>query len=299
MSLLVVGSMALDSIQTPLGKIKDGLGGSATHFSTAASFFTKVKVVAVVGKDFPEKHVDFLRSRQVDLKGLARAQGKTFRWSGRYEGDLNEAQTLKTELNVFEDFQPELPGDYKKTRFVFLANIDPDLQRRVAEQIEDPYLVACDTMNFWIESKPKALRKTLSKVDILFINEGEAHQLAKDANLFKAARKLLSMGPSTVVIKRGAYGALLFQKDHLFWAPAFPVENVKDPTGAGDSFAGGFMGYLSRRKDLSPGRLRKAVVYGSIMASFCVEDFSLNRMRRVTPPEIQDRYKMFCKLTRF
>lgn len=299
MSLLVVGSMALDSIETPFGKIKEGLGGSATHFSAAASFFAKVKLVAVVGRDFPEKYVDFLRSRGVDLKGLARAPGKTFRWSGRYKGDLNEAETLKTELNVFEDFQPELPEAYRRARFVFLANIDPDLQRRVAEQIRNPILVACDTMNFWIESKPRALRKTLSKVDILFINEGEAQQLAGEPNLFRAARKLLSMGPSTVVIKRGAYGALLFQKNHLFWAPAYPLETVKDPTGAGDSFAGGFMGYLSRRRELSPGRLRRAVVYGSIMASFCVEDFSLNRMRRVSSVEIQDRYKIFSKLTRF
>lgn len=299
MSVLVVGSMALDSIKTPYGKIKEGLGGSATHFSISAGFFTNVKLVAVVGEDFPERHVTFLRSRGVDLEGLSREKGRTFRWSGYYGEDLNEAKTLKTELNVFQDFQPELPERYQKTRFVFLANIDPDLQREVASQIRDPYLVALDTMNYWIESKPKSLRRTLASVDILFINEGEALLLAREKNLFKAARRLLKMGPSIVVIKRGTYGALLFKDDSLFWAPAYPLETVRDPTGAGDSFAGGFMGYISRRKNLSDLRLRKAVVYGSIMGSFCVEGFGLNRMKRLTPLEIQERYQKFCSLTRF
>ena len=299
MSVLVVGSMALDSIQTPYGRIKEGLGGSATHFSTSAGFFTNVKLVAVVGEDFPERHVALLRSRGVDLEGLSREKGRTFRWSGSYGDDLNEAKTLKTELNVFQDFRPELPDSYKKSRFVFLANIDPDLQREVADQITDPHLVALDTMNYWIESKPKSLRKTLSRVDILFINEGEALQLARERNLFKAARRLLTMGPSIVVIKRGTHGAMLFNGSSLFWAPAFPLETVRDPTGAGDSFAGGFMGYLSRRKQLTDRRLRKAVIYGSIMGSFCVEGFGLNRMKRVTPAEIQERYKTFIGLTRF
>ncbi len=298
MSVLVVGSTALDSIQTPFGKIKEGLGGSATHFSISAGLFTKVKLVAVVGDDFPEEHISFLRSRDVDLRGLSRAKGATFRWSGVYSDDMNEAQTLKTELNVFQDFQPELPRDYRKEKFIFLANIDPDIQRSVVDQIEDPYLIACDTMNYWIDSKLKSLKKTLARVDILFINESEAYQLAKEKNLIRAARALLTLGPSIVVIKRGAYGAVLFQGDKIFWAPAFPLETVRDPTGAGDTFAGGFMGYLSRRKVLTEGRLRKAVIYGSIMASFCVEDFSLNRMRQVTPSDIQERYDILRRMTR-
>jgi len=299
MSVLVVGSTALDTVETPYGRIRDGLGGSATHFSGAASFFTRVKLVAVVGTDFPERHVDFLRARRVDVSGLRRVRGKTFRWSGLYADDMNEAATLKTELNVFENFRPELSDDHRKSAFVFLANIDPDLQRNVVEQIRDPFVVALDTMNYWIESKPAALKRTLKKVDILFINEGEARLLARENNLFKAARCLLGMGPSTVVLKRAAYGALLFQREGMFWAPAYPLYHVKDPTGAGDSFAGGFMGYMSRRQDLSPRRLRRAVIYGSIMASFCVEDFSLNRMKTVTPTEIQERFRMFRALTRF
>ncbi len=299
MSLLVVGSVALDSVKTPFGEIREGLGGSATYFSISAGCFTKVRLVAVVGEDFPAKHVAFLKSRGVDLRGLARAKGKTFRWEGFYGDDMNEAKTLKTDLNVFETFSPELPSPYKKTPFVFLANIDPDLQRNVVDQISDPYLVACDTMNYWISSKPRSLRKTLSRVDILFLNEGEALQLAGGSNLMKAARHLLSLGPTTVVIKRGEYGALLFRKDSLFWAPAFPLEKVRDPTGAGDSFAGGFMGYLSRRKDLSEARLRRALVYGSIMASFNVEAFSLNRLRRIKREDVDRRYKAFRGLVRF
>jgi len=299
MSVLVVGSMALDTIRTPFGTIREGLGGSATHFAAAATFFARVKVVAVVGEDFPETHVRYLRSRNVDISGLSRVPGKTFRWSGSYADDMNEARTLKTELNVFYDFRPELSAAQRKAAYVFLANIDPDLQRNVVEQVQRPFVVALDTMNYWIESKPASLKKTLRKVDILFINEGEAKQLAREDNLLKAARMLLAMGPSVVVLKRAAYGALLIQKGGLFWAPAFPLERVKDPTGAGDSFAGGFMGYLSRRRDLSPGRLRKAVVYGSIMASFCVEDFSLNRMKTVTPTQIHARWRQFQALTRF
>lgn len=299
MSVLVVGSTALDTIQTPCGRIQDGLGGSATHFSVSASLFSKVKLVAVVGEDFPEKHIRFLRSHNIDLEGLSRVPGKTFRWSGEYLNDMNEARTLKTELNVFQDFQPELPEKYRMADFVFLANIDPDLQRNVVEQTRDPYVVACDTMNYWIQLKPKSLRSTLKKVDILFLNEGEARLLAKERNLLKAAGKLFSMGPTVVVVKRAAYGALLFTREDMFWAPGYPLSRVKDPTGAGDSFAGGFMGYLSGRRDLSMGRLRKAVVYGSIMASFCVEDFSVNRTRKVNRAQIQERYRMFRSLTRF
>ena len=300
MSVLVVGSMALDTIQTPFGGIREGLGGSATHFSYAASFFArKVRVVAVVGEDFPARHLALLRSRGIDLRGLSHGKGRTFRWSGVYGEDLNEARTLKTELNVFQDFQPDLPGPHRKSPFVFLANIDPDLQRRVAEQIENPRLIACDTMNYWIESKPKSLRRTLRRVDLLFINEGEARQLSGEGNLYRAARALRDMGPAIVIIKRGTHGAVLFRDRRVFWAPAYPVEKVKDPTGAGDTFAGGFLGYLSRGRELTDGRLRKAVVYGSIMASFCVEDFSLNRLKRATPADISKRYRAFCDLTRF
>jgi len=298
-SLLVVGSVALDSVKTPFGEIKEGLGGSATYFSIAAGCFSKVRLVAVVGEDFPAKHVSFLKSRGVDLRGLSRAKGKTFRWKGFYGDDMNEAKTLRTDLNVFETFRPELPPPYKDTPFVFLANIDPDLQRNVVEQIPDPYLVACDTMNYWISSKPEALRKTLSRVDILFVNEGEARQLAGGSNLLKAARRLLSMGPATVVIKRGEYGALLFRKDSLFWAPAYPLETVKDPTGAGDSFAGGFMGYLSLRKGITETRLRRALIYGSIMASFNVEAFSLNRLRKINREDVEQRFRAFRGLVRF
>ncbi len=299
MNLLVVGSVALDSVKTPFGEIQDGLGGSATYFSVAAGCFTQVRLVAVVGEDFPARHVAFLRSRGVDLRGLERVKGKTFRWKGLYEEDMNEAKTLRTELNVFEAFRPELPSVYKNTPFVFLANIDPDLQRAVVDQISDPYLVACDTMNYWISSKPKALRKVLARVDILFLNEGEARQLAGGSNLLKAARHLLALGPSTVVIKRGEYGALLIRKDSIFWAPAYPLETVRDPTGAGDSFAGGFMGYLSRRKTLTEARLRKALVYGSIMASFNVQAFSLNRLRKVKRDDIEERFRSFRGLVRF
>ena len=299
MSLLVVGSVALDSVKTPYGEIQEGLGGSATYFSIAAGCFTKVRLVAVVGEDFPERHVAFLRSRGVDLRGLSRTKGKTFRWKGSYGEDMNEAKTLKTELNVFETFRPELPPAYKDTSFVFLANIDPDLQRGVVDQIPDPHLVACDTMNYWISSKPRALKKTLSRVDVLFLNEGEARQLAGGSNLLTAARELLSMGPSTVVIKRGEYGALLFKKESIFWAPAYPLETVRDPTGAGDSFAGGFMGYLSRRKGVTETRLRRALIYGSIMASFNVEDFSLNRLRRTKREDIERRFGAFRMLVRF
>ena len=299
MSLLVVGSVALDSVKTPHGEIQEGLGGSATYFSIAAGCFTKVRLVAVVGEDFPERHVAFLRSRGVDLRGLCRTKGKTFRWKGSYGEDMNEAKTLKTELNVFETFRPALPPAYKDTSFVFLANIDPDLQRGVVDQITDPHLVACDTMNYWISSKPRALKKTLSRVDVLFLNEGEARQLAGGSNLLTAARQLLAMGPSTVVIKRGEYGALLFKKDSIFWAPAYPLETVRDPTGAGDSFAGGFMGYLSRQKGITETRLRRALIYGSIMASFNVEDFSLNRLRKTKREDIERRFRAFRMLVRF
>ncbi|MEW6439486.1 MAG: PfkB family carbohydrate kinase [bacterium] len=299
MSLLVVGSVALDCVQTPQGSVRDSLGGSATYFSVSARLFSRVGMVAVVGRDFPEEHVQFLRSRGVDLSGMERREGKTFRWHGRYGQDLNDAKTLKTELNVFDAFRPSLPAAYRESQYLFLANIDPDLQVSVLEQVNGPRLVACDTMNYWIVSKPEALKRVLKRVHLFLANEAEAKQLAQEHNLLKAARALVRMGPSIVIIKRGEYGALLFKDEAVFWAPAYPLEAILDPTGAGDSFAGGFMGYLSARGTLGERDLRRALIYGSIMASFCVEDFGLGRLGSVRRHEIRERYALFRSLTRF
>jgi sugar/nucleoside kinase (ribokinase family) len=291
--------VAFDSVETPFGRVEDVLGGSGTYFSTSASFFTDVSLVAVVGEDFPAEHLEFLRSRNVDLSGLQTAPGRTFRWKGRYGYDLNEAQTLDTQLNVFETFKPDLPASCRQAEYVFLGNIDPELQLEVLKQVEKPKLVACDTMNFWIEGKREALLATLRHVDILLINEGEARQLAGEANLVKASRIILAMGPKTLVVKRGEYGVILFSEHSIFSAPAFPLESVFDPTGAGDTFAGGFMGYLASTNNLTEGSLRQATVLGSVMASFTVEDFSLNRMKALAYPEIEERFRRFKLLTEF
>ena len=299
MSILVVGSVAFDSVETPFGKADNVLGGSATYFSTAASYFSEVKLVAVVGEDFPDEHIDFLKSKGVDVDGLKKMQGKTFRWEGRYDYDLNEAHTLATHLNVFEKFQPEVPEAYRKSSYVFLANIDPDIQWNVLEQVKKPKFVACDTMNFWIEGKPEALKRLLSKVDLFVLNEGEAREFAKEPNLIKASKKILSYGPKTVIIKRGEYGALMFNGGTIFSAPAYPLESIFDPTGAGDSFAGGLMGYLANTDDTSESNIRQAIIFGSVMASFNVEDFSLNRLKTLTLKEIQERYRQFKQLTHF
>jgi sugar/nucleoside kinase (ribokinase family) len=308
MDILVVGSVALDSVETPFGKIEDGLGGSATHFSASASFFVPLHLIGVVGEDFPQAHLDFLKSRNVSLEGLQKKPGKTFRWRGKYSFDLNSAQTLDTQLNVFQHFLPELPPDYRNKEIIFLANIDPELQSRVIDQCDSAKLIALDTMNFWIEGKKDALLKTLKRVHMLLLNEGEARQLAQEPNLVKAARKIRSWGPHTVVIKRGEYGALLFHDHEIFSAPALPLEALKDPTGAGDSFAGGFMGYLAKNgnygsssRPFSPtfDHLKKACIYGSVMASFNVEEFSCDRLRRLTNEEIERRYRQFCDLTHF
>ncbi len=299
MSILVVGSVALDSVETPFGKVDDAVGGSATYFSTSASHFANVNLVAVVGEDFPESAIDFLKEREIDLTGLKRVPGKTFRWKGRYGFDLNEAHTLETHLNVFETFKPEIPEDYKKSPFVFLANIDPELQIDVLNQVDNPKLVACDTMNFWIESKKEALIKLLSKVDILTINEGEARELAGEPNLVKASKIIFSFGPKAIIIKRGEYGVLMFNENSVFASPAYPLEFVFDPTGAGDTFAGGFMGFLAYTGDVSDESIRQAIIFGSVMASFNVEDFSLNRLKSVTFADIEDRYREFKKLTNF
>ena len=296
MSLLVVGSVAFDNVETPKGKVENALGGSALYFSASSSLFTDVRLVAVVGDDFPQEPVDFLKSRGVDLSGLHQVEGKTFRWEGRYGDDLNEAETLATHLNVFGDFKPVLSEEYRQSDYVFLANIDPCLQRDVLDQIESPKFVALDTMNFWIDSKLDSLKETLKRVDMLVINDGEARSLGGDSNVVKAAHNILKMGPRFLVIKRGEYGALLFDGDEFAFAPAFPLEEVFDPTGAGDTFAGGMMGYIANKDSISPEVLRQAMVVGCTMASFDVEDFSFNAMRELTHPQIDERLNAFRKL---
>ncbi len=298
--VLIVGSMALDSVRTPAGEVKDALGGAADYSSVAASFFAPVRLVGVVGDDFPREHLDFLASRGIALDGVQVVPGgKTFRWAGYYDFDLNIAHTLDTQLNVFADFQPTLPDAYKQTPYVFLANIDPELQLQVLTQIAQPKLTVCDTMNFWIDGKPDALKEVLKRVDIAFMNDAEARQLTGKMSTIKAARELLKMGPETVIIKKGEHGALLFQGDDHFAAPSYPLEDIADPTGAGDTFAGGFIGYVASRDDTSMQTLRRAVVYGSVMASFNVEDFSLNRMRTLTEGDIAGRYRAFKEISYF
>jgi sugar/nucleoside kinase (ribokinase family) len=299
MGILVVGSVALDSVATPFGVVREVLGGSATYFSTAASFFAPVSLVAVVGEDFPDEHLSFLKDRSIDLRGLQRAKGKTFRWRGEYGYDLNQAQTIETQLNVFADFLPRIPEEYREERIIFLANIDPDLQREVLGQVKDPEFVAADTMNYWIEGKIDSLKETLRAVNVLIINDAEVRQLAKEPNLVKAARQILSWGPTSLVVKRGEYGALMFSNESCFAAPAFPLEAICDPTGAGDSFAGGFVGYLANTLNFSEANIRKAVIMGSVMASFNVEDFSLGRLKSLTYSEIEARFREFKRLSHF
>ncbi len=300
MTLLVIGTVALDTVSTPFGKIEEGLGGSATHFAVSASYFTPVHLVAVVGEDFPQKHLDFLSDRKINLEGIQKVIGKTFRWTGHYEYDLNNAQTLKTELNVLEAFDPQIPSACENLDFLFLANIDPDLQRKVIEKIKKrPRLIACDTMNFWIEGKRESLLQTLRLVDAVTINEGEARLLAEESNLLRASRIIQVMGPKTVVIKRGEYGALLFHAGQIFSAPGLPLEDIKDPTGAGDSFAGGFMGFLARSGNLSLNGFKQAMIFGSVMASFNVEAFSCDRLRNLRQEEISERYRIFRDLAHF
>ncbi len=299
MSILVVGSVAFDSVKTPFGKAEGILGGSASYFSLAASFFAPVRLVAVVGEDFPEDHLQLFRDFSIDTRGLKRAPGKTFRWRGEYGFALNEAKTLDTQLNVFERFQPQIPDAYRQSDYVFLGNIDPILQAEVLSQVRKPRFVACDTMNYWIQSKPEELRQTLRRVDILIINDAEARMLTDEHNLTRAARRIAEWGPKTLVVKKGEYGVAMYNSGSIFGAPAFPLEDVFDPTGAGDSFAGGVVGFLARAGRLNDETLRKAVIYGSVMASFNVEDFSLNRLRSLTTSIIQQRYLEFKKLTHF
>ncbi len=299
MGILVVGSVAFDSVETPFGKADEVLGGSATYFSTSASYFTDVSLVAVVGTDFPDEHVESLKNRGIDVEGLKKVPGKTFRWKGRYDYDLNQAHTLETHLNVFSAFNPEIPERYRDAPYVFLANIDPELQLKVLEQVRKPKLVACDTMNFWIEGKPEALRKLLKRVEIFVINEAEAREFAGEASLVKAARVIMKEGPRVLIIKRGEYGAIMFNGGSVFSAPAYPLENIFDPTGAGDSFAGGVMGYLASTGNLSEGNIRRSIIFGSVMASFNVEAFSLSKLNSLSLKEINDRYAEFKRLTHF
>jgi len=300
MSILVVGSVALDSIKTPFGEKTDILGGSATYFSYSASFFTDVNLVAVVGNDFPKEHVKLLESRNINVEGLKTVKGQTFRWSGFYEYDMNEAKTLATCLNVFETFKPDIPESYKNIEYVFLANIDPDLQMDVLSQMKKPKLIAADSMNLWIKIKKQSLIKLLSKIDILIINDGEARLFTEQPSLIKAGKIILDYGLKYVVIKKGEHGSLLFCKNGFFSAPAYPLEEVFDPTGAGDTFAGGFFGYLAKiNKNPTEDDLRKAVIQGSVMASFNVEDFSLERLKKLTDSEIETRYKKFKEITHF
>ncbi len=297
--ILAVGSIALDSVQTPFGKAKDALGGSATFFSAAARFFAPVSVVAVVGKDFPKAHLNLMRKLGIDIRGIQVENGKTFRWKGMYNLDLNTAKTLKTELNVFQTFKPRLSPEQRRSRFVFLANIDPEIQASVLSQVDRPFLSACDTMNFWIDNKRPGLLKLLKKVDILLCNDSEARELSGEYNLIRASEWILSRGVRLVVIKKGEHGVICFSKNFMFLAPAYLLEAVYDPTGAGDSFAGGFMGYLTRSPKLNEAQVRRAVIYGSVLASYNVESFSLKRLSTLKWPEIQTRYKQFQSMTRF
>jgi sugar/nucleoside kinase (ribokinase family) len=299
-SLLVVGSVAFDALESPYGKVDRTLGGAATYFSVAASFFTHVSLVGIVGDDFTERDAEIFRGRHIDVDGLERAPGKTFFWAGKYSENLNERVTLVTELNVFADFKPRLPERYRTSKFVFLANIAPDLQRDVLHQVRKrPKIAALDTMNYWIERTNADLRETLKYVDILMINDTETRQLSNEHNLLRAARQIFKMGPSTLVAKRGEYGAMLVDARGVFCVPAFPLEEPHDPTGAGDSFAGGFMGYLASVGNKSDASLRRAMVYGSVMGSFCVEKFGLERLRTLKRSEIHARARHFAKLTQF
>lgn len=309
MSVLVVGSVAFDAIETPFGRRDEAIGGSATFFSTAASLLTDVRLVAVVGEDFPEAQLDKLRRRQVDLGGLVRVKGgKTFRWKGRYGANLNEAETLDTQLNVFADFKPRLPDHFRDSSHVFLANIHPALQLEVLEQVKSPQFVALDTMNFWIKGANEDLRKVLRRVDAMLINDGEARLLAGEHNIVKAAKAIRAMGPKVLVVKRGEYGALLFDAPSTdrttFFAPAYPLEDVYDPTGAGDTFAGGMMGYLAGAvkrggaKAVTLPVLLKAASHGTVAASFNIESFSLDRLMKLKKAELVKRHREFAAMTR-
>jgi sugar/nucleoside kinase (ribokinase family) len=301
LSILVVGSLGLDSIETPFSKVEEALGGSAVYISLAASYFCPVvNLVGVVGEDFPKKYIELLREHHVDLEGLQIVpNGKTFRWSGKYDYDMNSRETLLTELNVFKDFNPVIPENYRDSKFIILGNIDPELQMNVLKQLHNPKFIVCDTMNYWIERKNEALHELLKMVDMLVVNDSEARLLAKHPNLIQAAKIILKMGPKKLVIKKGEHGALLITNDTIFTAPAYPLENINDPTGAGDTFAGGMVGYLSKVNSINDDELKKAVIYGSVLASFCVEKFSVDGLLDLNYLKIKDRFNQFFQITHF
>ncbi len=299
MSVLVVGSVALDTVETPFGSVTEVLGGSAVYFVAAASLYTKVNLVGVVGTDFPAEHIRFLAERGVDTRGLAVVEGQTFRWVGRYDYEQNITQTLDTRLNVFADFHPTLPPGYEGSELVFLANIDPDLQYEVLSQVSGARLRVVDTMNFWIQGKGESLRRTISAVDIVIMDESEVRLLARSQNVIAAAKSILEMGPRAVIIKKGEYGAIMVSDTDYFVAPAYPVAQVKDPTGAGDSFAGGLLGYLDQAKEITPQTIRQAIVHGTIVASFTIADFSIDGLRSLRRADIAHRYQEFKRFTHF
>jgi len=299
MSILVVGSVALDSLETPFGRVQDAVGGSAVHFAAAASLFAPVQVVGVVGDDYPLTGLDFLKGRGVDLSGLESLPGESFRWSGRYGHDLSAPETLETRLGVFADFHPRIPESFRSPDLLFLGNIDPRLQLEVLDRVETPRLVACDTMNFWIEGRREELLRLLERVDLLLVNDGELRQLAGDANLFRAARWVQVRGPRRLMVKKGEHGAVLFDGDEIFFVPGYPLEVLNDPTGAGDSFAGGVMGFLHDVDDLSAGTLRRAAVFGSAVGSFAVEDFGVARLSRIGRGEVAGRVRELRRMTQF
>jgi sugar/nucleoside kinase (ribokinase family) len=300
-AIVAIGSMAFDSIETPFGKAPKILGGSVNYFSLAASLFAPVRCVSVVGEDFPREHLELFKSRGIDISGIKEAKGQTFHWSGRYGFDLNTAQTLDTRLNVFEVFKPEVPESYRDSEFVFLGNLAPHLQLEVLEQVKNPRFIALDTMNFWIEGQKQKLIDVIGKCHAVVINEGEVRQLTETYNIVEAAQKIRQWGPQILVVKRGEYGSVLFDHGEVFCLPALPLAVVKDPTGAGDSFAGGFMGYLASQAKFSVSRsvLRRAVVYGSVMASFTVQDFGVRDLLKCTKALVDERYQRFIELTSF
>ncbi len=299
MSILVVGTVAFDSIETPYGAAERVLGGSASYFAVAASFFSQVRVVGVVGRYFPQEYLELFSRHRVDTEGLKREEGDTFHWRGRYHEDLNVRDTLEVHLNVLSGFVPRIPLSYRDSEYVFLGNIDPAMQIEVLDQLKKIRLVACDTMDYWIQGSARRLREVLGRVETLVINDSEARLLSGDHNIVRAARAILKMGPKTVLIKRGEYGVLQFSDSSVFATPAYPLEEVFDPTGAGDSFAGGFMGQLARSRDHSERGFRRAIVYGSVVASFTVEDFGLKRLTTLSLADIEERYKRFLHLTDF
>jgi sugar/nucleoside kinase (ribokinase family) len=299
MSVLVVGTVAFDSIETPSGSVERVLGGSASYFALGASFFAPVRIVGVIGEDFPQDYLDLFTQRGVDIEGIKRERGETFHWRGRYHEDINVRDTIELHLNVLAGFEPQLPDNYRDAEYVFLGNIDPVMQLEVLNQIRHMKLVICDTMDYWIRESPEELKKVLQRIEMLVINDSEARLLSGYSNIVQAARAILRMGPKMVLIKRGEYGVLQFSDSSVFATPAYPLEEVFDPTGAGDSFAGGLMGQLARSGDLGQGGLRRAIVYGSVVASFTVEDFGVKRLTDTSLPEIEDRYQKFVRLTDF